>query len=144
MDELPPTLLGLTTYVLSKIGKTARGQMAARLAGGGQRMWHLAVLAALADFGPQAQRELATRLAIDPSDVVKVLDDLSGDVARARDPADRRRVTVTITDQGRRELDRLMDEARAAQDELLAPLDRAERAQLHALLSRVLAEPSPQ
>ncbi|MEU8144726.1 MarR family winged helix-turn-helix transcriptional regulator [Nonomuraea sp. NPDC048901] len=140
MEALPPSLLGLTTYLLSKTGKAARGRLAARLAADGLRMWHMAVLAALADFGPHAQRDLSARLGIDPSDVVKVLDELSapGFVERARDPGDRRRVTATITARGRRELTRLTREARAIQDELLAPLDAAERGQLHDLLTRIL------
>ena len=142
MEALPPSLLGLTTYLMSKAGKAARGRLAVRLAADGLRMWHMAVLAALADFGPHAQRDLSARLGIDPSDVVKVLDELSapGFVHRARDPADRRRVTVTITAGGQRELTRLTREARAIQDEILAPLDAAERAQLHDLLTRILVQ----
>ena len=35
------------------------------------------VLAALDDFGPHVQRELASRLGVDPSDMVKVLDELT-------------------------------------------------------------------
>jgi DNA-binding MarR family transcriptional regulator len=139
MKDLPPSLLSLTTYLLSKSGKSARGRMAARLADSGWRMWHLAVLAALADFGPQAQRDLSARLGIDPSDVVKILDDLTaaGHVDRTRDLTDRRRVTTTITPGGRVELGRLFQEARAVQEEVLAPLSEPERELLHSLLTRL-------
>ncbi|MBY8878794.1 MarR family winged helix-turn-helix transcriptional regulator [Actinacidiphila acidipaludis] len=145
MDALdrttPPTLTGLTPYLLSRTGKAARGALAARLAEQGLRLWHMAVLAALADFGPHAQRELAVRLSIDPSDVVKVVDELAGPgyVERARDPGDRRRVVVTLTPAGRTALAGLSDQAAAVRDAVLAPLDPAERATLHALLSRVFA-----
>jgi DNA-binding MarR family transcriptional regulator len=137
----PPTLLDLTTYLLSRTGRTARGRLAARLTERGQRLWHMAVLAALADFGPQVQRELAVRLAIDPSDMVKVLDELAreGQVERTRSAADRRRVQVSLTEAGRRALAELDGEARRVQDELLAPLSPAERTQLHELLLRVHA-----
>ncbi|MEE4542367.1 MarR family winged helix-turn-helix transcriptional regulator [Streptomyces sp. V4-01] len=137
----PPTLTGLTTYLLSRTGKAARTAFAAELAGQGMRLWHMAVLAALADFGPHAQRELSVRLAIDPSDVVKVVDELAapGWVERARDPADRRRVVISLTQPGRAALDGLTVRAGEVQDAVLAPLDPAERRQLHALLARVHA-----
>ncbi|MFI6325833.1 MarR family winged helix-turn-helix transcriptional regulator [Nonomuraea sp. NPDC050556] len=137
MDDLPPSLLALTTYLLSRTGKAARGRLAAELAGDGLRLWHMAVLAALADFGPQTQRELSSRLGIDPSDMVKVLDELDGGVDRTRDPADRRRTVVTLTAAGADTLEALTARARAVQDALLSPLNGEERAQLHTLLGRV-------
>jgi len=139
MNETPPSLLGLTTYLMSKTGKEARGRLADRLAERGLRLWDMAVLAALADFGPHVQRELASRLSIDRSDVVKIVDGLgaAGLVERARDTADRRRVTVTVTPAGRALLASLKSDALAVQEDVLAPLTARERAQLAALLLRV-------
>ncbi|WP_042364574.1 MarR family winged helix-turn-helix transcriptional regulator [Streptacidiphilus neutrinimicus] len=139
MTTTPPTLTGLTTYLLSKVGRDARGQLAERLASRGLRLWHMATLAALADFGPHAQRELAERLDVHPSDMAKLLDELAalGHVARDRDAADRRRVRVTLTDAGRTELAALDAEAREVQDAVLAPLAPNERAVLHDLLLRL-------
>ncbi|MFB8088316.1 MarR family winged helix-turn-helix transcriptional regulator [Streptomyces sp. NPDC055992] len=139
MNETPPSLLGMTTYLMSKTGKAARGRLADRLAERGLRLWHMAVLAALTDFGPHVQREIAARLSIDRSDVVKIVDGLgaAGLVERARDTADRRRVTVTVTPAGRALLEDLESEAVAVQEELLTPLNARERAQLTALLLRV-------
>ncbi|MFI0740238.1 MarR family winged helix-turn-helix transcriptional regulator [Streptomyces sp. NPDC021100] len=139
MNETPPTLTALTPYLLSRIGKDARGRVAARLADRDLRMWHMAVLAALADFGPHAQRELAERLAIDPSDMTKIVDDLAalGHVERTRDPRDRRRLSVNLCPAGATELARLTDDVLAAQDELLAPLTARERERLHTLLDKV-------
>lgn len=140
METLPPSLLELDAYLLSKIGKDARRRAAIRLAERELRLWHLAVLAALDDFGPHVQRELAVRLGLDPSDVVKVLDELTarGHVERTRDPADRRRVQARLTPEGRVALAELLAEARTTDEDLLAPLDPAEREQLHGLLRRVL------
>ncbi|MFJ9690528.1 MarR family winged helix-turn-helix transcriptional regulator [Kitasatospora sp. NPDC101183] len=137
--SLPPTLLDLSTYLLSKVGKAARGRLAERLAERGLRLWDMAVLAALADFGPQAQRDLVGRLGIDPSDLAKVADQLAvaGYVERARDAADRRRVSVSVTPAGRALLAELDGLARAVQEEVLAPLDAGEREALQALLLRV-------
>ncbi|WNI20620.1 MarR family winged helix-turn-helix transcriptional regulator [Streptomyces sp. ITFR-16] len=139
MNETPPSLLGLTTYLMSKTGKTARSRLAERLAERGLRLRHMAVLAALADFGPHVQRELAARLSIDRSDIVKIVDELgaAGLVERERDTGDRRRVTVTVTPAGRTLLDGLQAEALDVQDTVLAPLNARERKQLTALLKRV-------
>ncbi|MCC9308602.1 MarR family winged helix-turn-helix transcriptional regulator [Kitasatospora sp. RB6PN24] len=143
MDTVPPSLLDLTSFLLARTGRTARARLAARLAERDQRLWHLAVLAALADSGPQVQRELATRLAIDPSDLVKVLDDLTraGQVERTRSTTDRRRIRVSLTTTGRTALADLLRQARAVQDEVLAPLDAEERAALHRLLLRLHRHP---
>ena len=140
MESLPPSLLELDAYLLSKIGKDARRRAAIRLAERELRLWHLAVLAALDDFGPHVQRELASRLGLDPSDVVKVLDELTarGQVERTRDPTDRRRVQARLTADGRAVLTELLAEARTDDEDLLAPLSPAERKQLHGLLTRVL------
>ncbi|MFC4105609.1 MarR family winged helix-turn-helix transcriptional regulator [Micromonospora zhanjiangensis] len=138
--DLPPRLLGITTFLLSTVGRRARRRLGERLTGHGIRLWHVAVLSALADFGPANQRDLGRRLGIDPSDLVGVLDDLesAGRLSRRRDPADRRRYVVSVTPVGRAALDAATREADAVHDEVLAPLTPAERRQLHALLLRVL------
>ncbi|WP_328958600.1 MarR family winged helix-turn-helix transcriptional regulator [Kitasatospora purpeofusca] len=138
----PPTLLDLSTYLLSRTGKAARSRLAERLARRGLRLWDMAVLAALADFGPHAQRDLVRRLGVDASDMAKVADQLAlaGYVERARDAADRRRLSVTVTEAGRALLAELRAEALAVQDEVLAPLSGTERRVLHELLARIHAE----
>ncbi|MGW3043739.1 MarR family winged helix-turn-helix transcriptional regulator [Kitasatospora sp. NPDC001159] len=136
---LPPTLLDLSTFLLARIGRSARGRLAEQLAERDLRPWDLTVLAALADFGPQAQRDLVQRLGIDPSDLAKVADQLgvAGYVERTRDQRDRRRVSVSVTAAGRALLAELEARARAVQDEVLAPLDAGERRVLQELLLRV-------
>ncbi|MEU6186155.1 MarR family winged helix-turn-helix transcriptional regulator [Nocardia sp. NPDC047038] len=142
---LPPSLLGLDIYLLSRVGKAARTGFADRLAARGLRLWHMAILAALADFGPHAQRDLAERLAIHPSDVAKIVDELeaAGQVERARDERDRRRITVRLTRTGRTALRSLDREAGRVGDEILGPLDPTEREQLHAMLERLFAHAYP-
>ncbi|ROR46043.1 DNA-binding MarR family transcriptional regulator [Kitasatospora cineracea] len=145
-DRTPPSLLDLTTYLLSRTGKDARTRLADRLAADGLRLYHHAALAALADLGPHTQRELATRLRLDPSDLAKAADLLAarGWIDRTRDPADRRRLTLTLTAAGRTRLAALHAEARTVQDAVLAPLDPAERATLHALLLRLHTAAAPE
>jgi DNA-binding MarR family transcriptional regulator len=59
-------------------------------------------------------------------------------VDRAPDPADRRRNIITITPVGIRQLQRLDELLTQIQDEVLAPLSTAERAQLAQLLTQVV------
>ncbi|MFJ8441615.1 MarR family winged helix-turn-helix transcriptional regulator [Kitasatospora griseola] len=138
-NETPPALLELTTYLLSRVGKDARNRLAELLAADGLRLHHHAALAALADFGPHTQRDLATRLRLDPSDLAKAADQLAaaGWLDRTRDPADRRRLTLTLTPAGATRLAELGALARDVQDTVLAPLTAAERAALHGLLLRL-------
>ncbi|MFJ5924765.1 MarR family winged helix-turn-helix transcriptional regulator [Kitasatospora sp. NPDC092948] len=138
-NETPPLLAELTTYLLSRVGKDARNRLAELLAADGLRLHHHAALAALADLGPHTQRDLATRLRLDPSDLAKAADHLAaaGWLDRTRDPADRRRLTLSLTPAGATRLAELDTLARGVQDTVLAPLTAAERATLHRLLLRL-------
>ncbi|MEV8367389.1 MarR family winged helix-turn-helix transcriptional regulator [Streptomyces niveus] len=104
------------------------------------RKWHYAVLASLQDFGPASQAALSKRTGIYRSDMVGVLNELAQRqlVERAPDPDDQRRNVITISTAGRRQLRRLDKALDALHDELLAPLDAAERDQLVRLLTRLL------
>jgi MarR family transcriptional regulator, lower aerobic nicotinate degradation pathway regulator len=74
------------------------------------------------------------------SDVAAAVSRLTGRglVARAPDPADRRRNVISITPAGTTHLRRLDELLDGVQDELLAPLSRAERQQLIRLLHQIL------
>ena len=78
---------------------------------------------------------------MDRSDVVAALNELEADdlVERAPDPDDRRQKIVSITAAGRRRLKKLDEVVGSVQQELLAPLSSAERAQLIGLLGRIAA-----
>ncbi|MFF5091963.1 MarR family winged helix-turn-helix transcriptional regulator [Streptomyces niveus] len=104
------------------------------------RKWHYAVLASLQDFGPASQAALSKRTGIYRSDMVGVLNELAQRqlVERAPDPDDQRRNVITISPAGRRQLRRLDKVLDTLHDELLAPLDAAERDQLVRLLTRLL------
>ncbi|MFG2171384.1 MarR family winged helix-turn-helix transcriptional regulator [Streptomyces niveus] len=104
------------------------------------RKWHYAVLASLQDFGPASQAALSKRTGIYRSDMVGVLNELAERqlVERAPDPDDQRRNVITISTAGRRQLRRLDKVLDALHDDLLAPLDAAERDQLVRLLTRLL------
>jgi DNA-binding MarR family transcriptional regulator len=98
-----------------------------------------AVLHHLKLAGPLSQQELGTALRINPSNLVGLLDALEDDglIVRPRDPADRRRHVVGLTAAGQSRLAEAKRAVARAEQDLLAPLDPTERAQLQALLERL-------
>ena len=87
-------------------------------------------LSYLRDHDGAPQQDLAEALCMDANNVVLLLNELEdlGHVARRRDPDDRRRHRVELTDTGRRAL---IDAERAQEtieDEVLQALDTSERA----------------
>ena len=90
---------------------------------------------------PQSQRDLGRRLGFDPSDVVRLIDALErdGHAERRRDPDDRRRNAVVVTDAGRAWLEERLATTRERLQVFLGGLDEDERDQLLRLLQRALA-----
>jgi DNA-binding MarR family transcriptional regulator len=113
------------------------------------RFPHFAVLAALEEFGPASQREISSRLRIDPGDLVAFVDWLEevGFVERTRDERDRRRYRVQLTASGRRALTVRAAAAERMNDELFRGLGGRERDRLRRLLLdalRGLEHPGPE
>ncbi|WSQ09869.1 MarR family transcriptional regulator [Streptomyces sp. NBC_01231] len=133
----------LPSWLVGRVAARARGLVAGALAAEGLRLMHHAVLAATAEYGPVAQAELGRRLAVDPKDMVGILNDLqqAGLVLRTPDPADRRKNAITATPDGMAVLTRCAALAEAANAELLAPLTPDEQKQLVTLLARVHEAP---
>lgn len=98
-----------------------------------------AVLARLAEMGPQSQNHLGRATAMDGATIKGVVDRLvrQGLVETCADPDDRRRLTVALTAAGADLFHRMTPTALAVSDQTLAALDTAERAQLMALLARL-------
>ena len=98
-----------------------------------------AVLARLAETGPQSQNLLGRATAMDAATIKGVVDRLTrqGLLTTAADPEDRRRLTVTLSAEGRALFDAAKTTALAVSDATLAPLEAEERARLLALLARL-------
>ncbi|MEV6974377.1 MarR family winged helix-turn-helix transcriptional regulator [Kitasatospora sp. NPDC093806] len=129
----------LPSWLVGRVAARGRGLVADAIAAEGLKLLQHAVLAAVAEYGPVAQAELGRQLAVDPKDMVGVLNHLQGAgyVLREPDPADRRKNAVTVTPEGVALLARCAELAEAANEELLAPLNPDEQRQLMALLERV-------
>lgn len=136
----PAALLQMPTYALSLLGREAHDRMAATLPAG-LRLGHLAVLGALTDEAPRAQRALADLLRIHPSDMVAIVDDLAARrlVSREADPTDRRRNLVHPTPAARRLVRRATRDSARISAEVLSALNDDERQVVEQLLRRALA-----
>ncbi|CAI7973819.1 Transcriptional regulator, MarR family [Frankia sp. Hr75.2] len=100
----------------------------------------MAALAYLRDHARTTQQALTEGLCIDANYCVLLLNDLeaAGLAERRRDPADRRRHLVTMTETGREALERAEQAQESVEDEILAGLSREERANLARLLGQAL------
>lgn len=104
----------------------------------GLRPRHYVVLTLLRDHGTATQRGLAEALRMDPTNVVGALNDLESRecVVRRRDPEDRRRHIVEVTDTGVEALAEWERALAEVEDRVLGALSEDEREQFHALLIR--------
>ena len=92
------------------------------------------------------QQDLSSDMGIDPSAMVKLINELesAGLAERRRRPADRRAWEVTITPKGRRTLERARRLVAQVEQEVLGGLTDADRRQLLTLLRRALVSAPPQ
>ena len=136
----PPSLLALPSYLLSQLSKFGRRRLETVLAEHDLALIHHAVLAALADFGPRSQQELADALDFDKSHLVARIDDLQrrGLVNRTQDPADRRRNQIALTPAGQALIDRLRPVAVESQQNFLQALSPTDQKRLISLLRQAL------
>jgi DNA-binding MarR family transcriptional regulator len=97
---------------------------------------HLVTLTVLRDLGGSTQQALATRLSIDRTNLVGLLNELEteGLIERRRSPEDRRRHIVEVTPAGRETLAKAEFALAAVEDAVLASLDTQQREALYQLL----------
>jgi DNA-binding MarR family transcriptional regulator len=106
----------------------------------GMRLKQFMTLGYVRDRGSVSQQELETAMLIDANAVVLLLNELeaAGLSVRKRDPNDRRRHLVEVTEAGKSALDRAEKARETLEEEILGQLSPEERATLSKLLRRVL------
>jgi DNA-binding MarR family transcriptional regulator len=111
----------------------------------GMHMRLLMALSYVRDHDSAPQQELAEALCMDANNVVLLLNELEdlGYVARRRDPGDRRRHLVELTEEGFRALSSAERAQETIEDDILRELDPDERAILWRLLTRALQGAEP-
>jgi DNA-binding MarR family transcriptional regulator len=104
----------------------------------GLKLRQLMLLSYLRGDAPALQQHLCEALWLDPNNCVLLLNELEdlGYIERRRDPADRRRHVVELTDAGRVAIERAERAQEGLGEELFAALNDEERATLRSLLSR--------
>jgi DNA-binding MarR family transcriptional regulator len=143
--RLPEELLASSTFLLKRLGFTAKERSLQAYEQTGLHPYHHAILIVLDERSHETQGSIADALGYDRGQLVGLLDELEekGLLQRRRDPNDRRRHLVTLTPEGTKTLRRLRALAREVEDDFLSPLDGEERAALHALLLRLAEKHEP-
>jgi DNA-binding MarR family transcriptional regulator len=128
-----------TSQLLGRLARASGARMRRELEGAGISRREFAVLDRLAASGPIPQQRLGQDLHIHSSNLVAVLDDLEarGLIRRPRDPQDRRRYRLELSDEGEKALAAARAAAAGLERELLDPLSAPERRELKTLLEKV-------
>jgi len=145
LPRLPEELVASATFLLKRLGFTAKEQTMKAYEQTGLHPYHHGILTVLGERSRETQGAIADALGYDRGQLVGLLDELEerGLVERRRDPNDRRRHLVRLTADGRQMLRRLRALSAQIEDEFLSPLSDEERADLHALLYRLAEKHDP-
>jgi DNA-binding MarR family transcriptional regulator len=127
------------TLIMIKLGRVTMHRFTEALLPFRIRPRHLAALIELRDQGELTQQVLSARLHLDPTNLVAVLNDLErrGYATRRRDPEDRRRHLVEVTNKGLAVIAEVSDAMDGVEAELLDGLGPAEREELEGLLNAI-------
>jgi DNA-binding MarR family transcriptional regulator len=138
MVKGPPEEVQIAT-LLARVGGAQANALTSLLAPLGLRpkQFGLMNVVALAD-GP-SQGEIGAAMGIDPSGLIATIDDLEGRgwLERRKDPRDRRRNVVVLTEAGTAKLSEAREVAFGRAKELTAPLSAKERRALRDLLAKI-------
>jgi DNA-binding MarR family transcriptional regulator len=130
---------GHLAFLVAQVGALAAQRFAERLARVHLSPAQAGLLRAVASGPGRTQQAVSGQLGLLPSRLVVLVDELEreGLIERRRDPADRRNYALYLTEAGTRRLGQIGALARAHGEDLLAPLQRAEREELSDLLTRL-------
>jgi MarR family transcriptional regulator, temperature-dependent positive regulator of motility len=128
-----------TITLLSQLTKVVHRKTTEELLG--VRWRHFMALSVLYDQPALSQQSLCEALVTDPNNCVLLLNEMEtlGYIERRRDPVDRRRHIVEMTDAGREVFLQAILAREQVEDDVLKGLDAEERRTLRALLTKALA-----
>jgi DNA-binding MarR family transcriptional regulator len=140
-EEPLSSLTGNAGFLLSRVGTAVQTGFKEVLGRWEIRPLHFAILTALSAAGSASQQELCRPLGIDSGNMVELVDALEtrGYARRDRDPRDRRRYRVTITEQGQAAFAAMTKAVGDYTARFLEPLDQAEQMTLVAALAKLYA-----
>lgn len=129
-----------TSALIAQAHHFVRHRVEGALGGAGLQARHFGALTVLA-AGACSQQQLARRLGISEQAVLQIVDDLesAGRVVRQRDPRDRRRYALRLTEAGQEALRTSRRVVEATEAEMGTTLGADGRAELKALLTALLA-----
>jgi DNA-binding MarR family transcriptional regulator len=135
----PQSLTGTLTFQFGALGGVLSGRFAERVRELDLKTRHAGLLAVLATFGGLSQQELATRMRVAPSLIVALADHLEGlsALTRVRDPEDRRRHNLVLTDTGRELLEACGRAAAEIEADLVASLSERQLTTLRSTLGKL-------
>ncbi|GGM83359.1 hypothetical protein GCM10010106_32530 [Thermopolyspora flexuosa] len=138
-----PEPLPAVAYLVAQAHYRLRRRGDALLAGTGLRTRHFGAMAALETLAPCSQQQFARQINVSEPAAVPIVEELVrlGLVTRGRDPRDRRRYALELTDLGRARLGFLRDTVNRMQAEVLGLLGPDGERELRALLAKLLAGP---
>lgn len=140
-DELPNALIKSPSFQIERVRRHTKDEVERTLYKHKVSMRGFWVLTCVADHA-LSQSQLSALLAVDASDMVRLVDSLEdlGWVKRDRDPKDRRRQIVTATKKGTKALGTLADEVADAEDRALDASSSKQLKSLKKLSKAILQE----
>jgi MarR family transcriptional regulator, lower aerobic nicotinate degradation pathway regulator len=142
---LPGELLASTLFLLARLGHSVKTRVLEEFEQQGFSVYQYGVLAILSEGSSDRQSSIADALDCDRGQMVGILDDLEdrGLIERRRDESDRRRHSVSLTPEGKRQLVKLRKAVMSIENSVLEPLDERARKSLHGALLTVAAHSDP-
>lgn len=139
-DDVSPFVDGYLLYLLAAASHALSSQFHVQVKAHGVKVQNWRVLACLIDRPGLMLTELAQFVLLEQSHLTKIIDQLqaAGLVEKHHDTADRRRIQIYITEQGRALVEPLIDAARAHEQQATEVLTRDEEKNLKAILHKLI------
>jgi DNA-binding MarR family transcriptional regulator len=140
-EQALSSLAGNAGFLLSRVGTAVQAQFKELLGAWQVRPQHFAILMALSSAGSASQQQLCRALGIDSGNMVELVDTLEtlGYAQRRRDPRDRRRYLLAVTEEGQAASAAMAEAVSGLTARFLEPLSPAEQAALVSALAKLYA-----